>query len=95
MLLNVIDKVENILKTNHWCRSSDIYLLYEYYKTYHAVDHDTPFRDVLKMIKYSHAPSFESIRRSRQKIQEGGKYQSNDRVGEARRELQLEIKQEF
>lgn len=66
-LKTIQQKVEEILKQYPGTRDDDRELIQVYYGKYHNIDYYTPFGAVIKNKKL---PSFESIRRCRQKVQE-------------------------
>lgn len=66
-LKTIQQKVEAILRQYPGTRNDDRELIQVYYGKYEGIDYYTPFGAVLRNKKL---PSFESIRRTRQKLQE-------------------------
>lgn len=76
--MKISDRVENILKVSHGARNSDRELLIIYMQKFGVNLSET------QMAKIREMPSFETIRRIRQKLQEEGKYPASKEVDEAR-----------
>lgn len=84
--MNITDRVEAILKHDKASRDSDKRLLVIYMQK--AGMELTP-----KQIEiFNSMPSMETIRRIRQKLQEGGKYPASKEVDQARFEKFREVK---
>lgn len=81
-LKTIQQKVEEILRQYPGTRSDDRELIQVYYGKYHNIDYYTPFGAVIKNKKL---PSFESIRRCRQKVQELNEDLRGDKYTEQRR----------
>lgn len=90
--MKILEQVENIMKFSHAARNSDKELLVIYMQKFGL---DLTPRQVELFKKM---PSVETIRRSRQIIQEQGKYPADPAVDEARfkkyQEVKYNIKQE-
>ena len=81
-LKTIQQKVEEILKQYPGTRDDDRELIQVYYGKYHNIDYYTPFGAVIKNKKL---PSFESIRRTRQKVQSENESLRGTRETEQRR----------
>ena len=79
-------KVENILKCYPITRGSDRYLTEKYLEFYHGI---TTFHDYSMSTV---APSLESIRRLRQKIQSAGKYLPSSEVMDDREHIEHQFR---
>jgi hypothetical protein len=79
---NMTERVEGILEINKFARNSDKRLIYEVLKQYYGLD--MPFEDFVNF------PSFESIRRVRQKIQADGRFKPTDKEVWVRRGMEEE-----
>lgn len=64
------ERVTYLLETYPVLRDDDFLLIGAVYHNFYGVDYGDTFLDVMKHHKEKHLPSFESIRRTRQKIQE-------------------------
>lgn len=64
------DRVIYLLETYPRLRDDDFLLIGAVYYHYYGIDYGDSFLDVMKQHKEKHLPSFESIRRTRQKVQE-------------------------
>ena len=81
-LKTIQQKVEDILRQYPGTRNDDRELIQVYYGKYEGIDYYTPFGAVIKNKKL---PSFESIRRCRQKVQELNEDLRGDKQTEQRR----------
>lgn len=63
------DLVKSILESNEKTRSNDMLLYYEVCKILNEDVLDAPFGGIILMLDKCNLPPFESVRRSRQKIQ--------------------------
>lgn len=64
------EKVTFLLETYPKLRDDDFLLIGAVYSQFYNVEHSDSFLDVMKHHDEKHLPSFESIRRTRQKVQE-------------------------
>lgn len=87
--MTVSERVENILKASHMARNSDLELWLIYAKK-SGLNLTREQEEVLRDM-----PSFETIRRSRQKIQEQGKYLADEVVKEARYNKFKEVRRDI
>ena len=86
--LNTLAKqVEQILEEYPIARNDDRFLVTAVYSKY--IDVDMPFRQVMK--DYT-LPPFESIRRSRQRVQEGREDLRGDKAVE---EIRMKLQEEY
>ena len=69
-LKTIKEQVEYLLKTYPRLRDDDWLLIGTVYHHYYGLSHDTSFLEVMKRHKDLGLPSFEAIRRTRQKVQE-------------------------
>ncbi len=83
-MFTVKETVEKVLKRNKQCRNDDKLLIYNVFK-------EMKINIFTDEYLSSNFPSFESIRRTRQKIQASGKYPSDKRVKELRKKEKKEI----
>lgn len=76
--MKVVDQVANILKVSEKARNSDreLFIIYLQKIGFNLNEHQI---DLLRTM-----PSFETIRRSRQLLQEQGKYPASEKVNEDR-----------
>ena len=81
-LKTIQQKVEEILRQYPGTRNDDRELIQVYYGKYCGIDYYTPFGAVIKNKKL---PSFESIRRTRQKLQSENEDLRGDKQTEQRR----------
>ena len=87
--MTVSERVENILRASHSARNSDLELWLIYAKKSGlnlTREQEEALRDM---------PSFETIRRTRQKIQEQGKYLADKEVEEARYNKFKEVRKDI
>lgn len=84
--MKILDQVENILKASHAARNSDKELLIIYMMKFGMGLTSRQIELFKKM------PSVETIRRSRQIIQEQGKYPADPEVDKARFEKYKQVK---
>ena len=87
--MRVSERVENILKVSQKARNSDLELWLIYAKK-SGLSLSKEQEEVLREM-----PSFETIRRSRQKIQEQGKYLADKEVEEARYNKFKEVRRDI
>jgi len=64
------DRVTYLLETYPSLRDDDFLLIGAVYHHYYGIDYADSFLDVMKHHKEMKLPSFESVRRTRQKVQE-------------------------
>jgi len=83
----VTPKVEYMLQHFPLTRSNDKSLIRMVYSMYYGVDYDTPFGEVMRR---QDLPSFESIRRARQKLQEMNEDLRGTRESEIKRMAEQE-----
>lgn len=94
MMKKVCDKVEKLLKEYPECRSSDKRLWITYLVMYHNLREDMrnkpelAFESFVLTMMDKNTPSFESVSRSRRKIQERGDYLPPESVKKARKVLE-------
>ena len=89
-LTNTIQMVESFLSEDRRCRNSDKWLTYQVMiKT--AKENGYSFQIPFDLFKK--LPAFDSIRRTRQKLQAEGKYPPTDEVVRKRRARQKKVKQ--
>ena len=81
-LKTIQQKVEEILRQYPGTRNDDRELIQVYYGKYEGIDYYTPFGAVLRN---KNLPSFESIRRTRQKLQSENEDLRGDKYTEQRR----------
>ena len=79
----VVHRVATILSHSAKARSSDPYLISLYFKKYYGIELGIPT---------SNKNVFESIRRARQKIQQGGRYLPPEEVIKGRRKKESELR---
>lgn len=84
--MNVATRVENILRASRAARNSDTELLIIYMQK-SGMD-----LSPLQMDKFRNMPSPETIRRTRQKLQEQGKFPADEAVDKARFEKYRAVK---
>jgi len=94
-LKTVADKVEHILERYPFTRDCDIDLIGVVYVKCYGISRDEPLKEVLNKIKNGYLPAFESIRRSRQKIQESGKYPASEKIAKLRAKNEKEIQKDL
>lgn len=85
--MKILDQVTNILKASHKARNSDVELLLIYFQKFGmnlTPEQEATFRKM---------PSVETIRRTRQAIQERGDYRADEAVEEARYQQFKDVKQ--
>ena len=87
--MTVHDRIENILRVSHKARNSDLELWLIYAKK-SGLNLTREQEEVLRDM-----PIFETIRRSRQKIQEQGKYLADKEVEEARYNKFKEVRRDI
>lgn len=91
--LNTIkEQVEGILRDHPEARNCDKELFIKYLEIYHSVQDyfsRNDYNGLQGMLKA--APSFESIRRMRQKLQEKGEYTADPQIQAGRRERRNDI----
>lgn len=85
--MRVSERVENILKVSQKARNSDLELWLIYAKK-SGLSLSKEQEEVLREM-----PSFETIRRTRQKLQEQGLYPADEEVNEARYKKFKEVRQ--
>ena len=68
-LKNTKELVKSILENNEKTRDSDMLLYYEVCKIKNEAVLDAPFGGIILMLDKCNLPPFESVRRSRQKVQ--------------------------
>lgn len=88
-LSTVLHRVEQILATYPETRNSDRLLLAIYMKVHHNINSLAVYATM------SGVPSFESIRRSRQKIQQQGRWAADEKIKDMRFENTLSYYQLF
>ena len=81
-LKTIAQRVEALLRQYPGTRNDDRELFVTYYGKYHGIDYYMPFGAVMRNKKL---PSFESIRRTRQKLQETHEDLRGDKQTEQRR----------
>jgi|GEM_PF-6637844 hypothetical protein len=88
-LLNVFDLTEKLLQEEPETRNSDALLIARYFKKYHGITRldEIPPRDDV--------PSFETIRRARQRIQADGRCLPVQTVRDGRAENQVVFSEVF
>lgn len=90
------NKVKDILEEYPSSRNNDNTLFYIYLSVYHKVNQDTLFTDVLQGIEQGFYPSFETLRRSRQKVQENyPDLKASKEVQEARKQQEILIREQI
>lgn len=88
--LNTIhNKVKKVLESNPATRGDDWLLIYEIWKEY--ISMDMPIEEVLLGCSRS-LPSFETIRRTRQKVQADNPHLVDEEAREFRKEAEAEYK---
>lgn len=85
--MTIKDRVENILKASHKARNSDVELLLIYLQK-SGMELSEKQMDVFRKM-----PSMETIRRTRQQLQEQGKYPASDEVEKERYIRSLAMRQ--
>jgi general stress protein 26 len=80
-LKTVQKRVEKILEVHKIARNDDRFLIAAYLKKYHDIE---TFKEYF--FKNEGCPTVETIRRTRQKIQEKGLYPSDKQIQELRKE---------
>lgn len=88
-LITIQQMVENILRQYPGTRDDDRELIQTLYGKYYSIDYWQPFGAVLRR---KDLPSFESIRRARQKIQE---HDESLRGSKASEEARLDKQEEY
>ena len=83
-IIQVKDKVEEILEQDEKARNSDKWLIYQYAV---SMGLDMDFED------FKALPSFESITRCRRKLQEQGLYLSDSQIVEKRGQREVEFEE--
>lgn len=86
--MNVTEQVESILKHSVQARNSDKELLIIFMQK-SGLD-----LDARQIQRFRDMPSFETLRRVRQKIQEGGKYKASKKVEDTRKFKAMQIQQQ-
>lgn len=86
--MKVTQQVENILKASKAARNSDKELFIIYAQKF-GLD-----LDARQIQRLRDMPSFETLRRVRQKIQEGGKYKADKVVEESRKFKSFQMQQQ-
>lgn len=86
--MGVTEQVENILKASPAARNSDKELFIIYMQKF-GLD-----LDARQVQKFRDMPSLETLRRVRQKIQEGGKYKANKNIEESRKFKSYQMQQQ-
>lgn len=101
------DQVEWCLKNRPDTRDNDLYLVMSVWKTFYrdefinflmvatnSLNHEAPVWMITKRGSLNDLPSFESIRRTRQKTQnEEGKFKASEGVRSARSEARAHVKE--
>lgn len=87
--MTTTERIENILRTSSAARNSDLELWLVYAAKSGLNLSESQVRVLQDM------PSMETIRRTRQKFQEQGKYPADEAVNEARYQKFKEVKQEI
>lgn len=95
MIKKVKAKVENMLCKYPETRNNDMVLIFKLYKKYYGITKKTLLLDVLKLIYNNELPCFESIRRTRQKIQEEGNYRPRRDIKNYRIQKRLSVKDQI
>ena len=91
----VKEQVENVLSRYSRARSQDEYLFSVVHEEFYGVSRRAEYSWVLDQIMYGFIPSFESIRRCRQKIQESGKYPATEAVKNKRKKRTKVIREQL
>lgn len=90
------DKIKHLLENNESLRNNDQDLFYAYFFNYHNITRITSFLEILLLINLGSAPTFETIRRSRQLVQ--AKYpelRATKEIQEFREQKEIEIKEQI
>lgn len=88
--------VKNILEENAVCRDSDMILYITVVKKINPSANNLNFQEVLLNLEELGLPCFETVRRTRQKIQqENPNLRASDIVQDFRTELEMEYRKEF
>lgn len=85
--MSVTQQVENYLRDHRQARNSDRYLIALFLRD---SDLGLTKEQIIKLIDFT---SFETIRRTRQKIQQGGKYPADGEVKKERNKREQEMQQ--
>lgn len=94
-LKTLSEKIEHILENYKRSRDSDAILIKWLFYLHYEVDPQESFDKVLFRIQKGELPCFESIRRSRQKIQEQGKQKASTKTQQVRSALENDVKQQI
>lgn len=88
-LKTIKEQVEYLLKTYPRLRDDDWLLIGTVYHHYYGLSHDTSFLEVMKRHKDLGLPSFEAIRRTRQKVQEEHPEYESSRARKKERQMAI------
>ena len=88
-------KVTYLLETYPRLRDDDFLLIGAVYSQFYNVDYSDSFLDVMKHHDEKHLPSFESIRRTRQKVQEEHPEYESSRARKKERQMAINDYIEF
>lgn len=95
MLKQMKDKVAFLLKEYPRLRDDDFMLVAMVYKTYYGVGYEDGFLYVMKHHEEMGLPSFETIRRTRQKVQEENQTLESSKAKKKERQIAFNEFYEF